>query len=235
MRTGYLLSISSTDVVAGTEIATQEVVVEKLRIMDLVFDPGSIWIMIPLMLMLAYAIYVFVERLLTLNKAAKEEYNFMNNIRDFILNGKIESALSLCKGNDTPLARMIEKGINRIGRPLNDIAAAIENEGKLEVQRLEKKVAGLATISGVGPMIGFLGTVVGMVIAFHNMAANPNNLNIADLSAGIYTAMITTIGGLIVGIIAYIFYNILVARIANVVYVLEAKTTEFMDLLHEPV
>jgi len=235
MRTGYLLSISSTDVVAGTEIATQEVVVEKLRIMDLVFDPGSIWIMIPLMLMLAYAIYVFVERLLTLNKAAKEEYNFMNNIRDFILNGKIESALSLCKGNDTPLARMIEKGISRIGRPLNDISAAIENEGKLEVQRLEKKVAGLATISGVGPMIGFLGTVVGMVIAFHNMAANPNNLNIADLSAGIYTAMITTIGGLIVGIIAYIFYNILVARIANVVYVLEAKTTEFMDLLHEPV
>lgn len=235
MRTGYLLSISSTDVVAGTEIATQEVVVEKLRIMDLVFDPGSIWIMIPLMLMLAYAIYVFVERLLTLNKAAKEEYNFMNNIRDFILNGKIESALSLCKGNNTPLARMIEKGISRIGRPLNDIAAAIENEGKLEVQRLEKKVAGLATISGVGPMIGFLGTVVGMVIAFHNMAANPNNLNIADLSAGIYTAMITTIGGLIVGIIAYIFYNILVARIANVVYVLEAKTTEFMDLLHEPV
>lgn len=235
MRTGYLLSISSTDVGAGTEIATQEVVVEKLRIMDLVFDPGSIWIMIPLMLMLAYAIYVFVERLLTLNKAAKEEYNFMNNIRDFILNGKIESALSLCKGNDTPLARMIEKGISRIGRPLNDIAAAIENEGKLEVQRLEKKVAGLATISGVGPMIGFLGTVVGMVIAFHNMAANPNNLNIADLSAGIYTAMITTIGGLIVGIIAYIFYNILVARIANVVYVLEAKTTEFMDLLHEPV
>lgn len=235
MRTGYLLSISSTDVVAGTEIATQEVVVEKLRIMDLVFDPGSIWIMIPLMLMLAYAIYVFVERLLTLNKAAKEEYNFMNNIRDFILNGKIESALSLCKGNNTPLARMIEKGISRIGRPLNDISAAIENEGKLEVQRLEKKVAGLATISGVGPMIGFLGTVVGMVIAFHNMAANPNNLNIADLSAGIYTAMITTIGGLIVGIIAYIFYNILVARIANVVYVLEAKTTEFMDLLHEPV
>jgi biopolymer transport protein ExbB len=235
MRTGYLLNISSTDVVAGTEIATQEVVVEKLRIMDLVFDPGSIWIMIPLMLMLAYAIYVFVERLLTLNKAAKEEYNFMNNIRDFILNGKIESALSLCKGNNTPLARMIEKGISRIGRPLNDISAAIENEGKLEVQRLEKKVASLATISGVGPMIGFLGTVVGMVIAFHNMAANPNNLNIADLSAGIYTAMITTIGGLIVGIIAYVFYNILIARIANVVYVLEAKTTEFMDLLHEPV
>ena len=235
MRTGYLLSISSTDVVAGTEIATQEVVVEKLRIMDLVFDPGSIWIMIPLMLMLAYAIYVFVERLLTLNKAAKEEYNFMNNIRDFILNGKIESALSLCKGNNTSLEKKKKKGISRIGRPLNDISAAIENEGKLEVQRLEKKVAGLATISGVGPMIGFLGTVVGMVIAFHNMAANPNNLNIADLSAGIYTAMITTIGGLIVGIIAYIFYNILVARIANVVYVLEAKTTEFMDLLHEPV
>lgn len=235
MRTGYLLNISSTGVASGAEVATQEVVVEKLRIFDLVFDPSSIWIMIPLMLMLAYAIYIFVERLLTLNKAAKEEYNFMNNIRDFILNGKIDSALSLCKGNNTPLARMIEKGISRIGRPLNDISAAIENEGKLEVQRMEKNVAALATISGVGPMIGFLGTVVGMVIAFHNMAANPNNLNIADLSAGIYTAMVTTIGGLIVGIIAYIFYNILVAKIANVVYVLEAKTTEFMDLLHEPV
>jgi biopolymer transport protein ExbB len=130
---------------------------------------------------------------------------------------------------------MIEKGVTRIGKPLTDISVAIENTGNLEVQRLEKKVSVLATIAGAAPMLGFLGTVVGMVIAFHNMAANPNNLNIADLSGGIYTAMITTVGGLIVGIISYICYNIIVARIQRVVYMLEAKSTEFIDLLHEPV
>ena len=212
-----------------------EPVVEKISIMQLVFDPSSLWIMIPLMLMLAAAIYIFVERLLTLNKAAVEEKNFMNNIRDFIHEGKLESALALCKGNDTPLARMIEKGVSRIGKPLNAINTAIENTGKLEVQRLEKRVSILATIAGAGPMLGFLGTVVGMVIAFHTMSANPNNLNIADLAGGIYTAMITTVAGLIVGVIGYVCYNILVSRISQVVYMLEAKTTEFMDLLHEPV
>lgn len=212
-----------------------EPVVEKISIMQLVFDPSSLWIMIPLMLMLAAAIYIFVERLLTLNKAAVEEKNFMNNIRDFIHEGKLESALALCKGNDTPLARMIEKGVSRIGKPLNDINTAIENTGKLEVQRLEKHVSILATIAGAGPMLGFLGTVVGMVIAFHTMSANPNNLNIADLAGGIYTAMITTVAGLIVGVVGYVCYNILVSRISQVVYMLEAKTTEFMDLLHEPV
>jgi len=147
--------------------------------------------------------------------------------------GKIDSALALCKGNETPLARMIEKGISRIGKPLNDIAAAIENTGKLEVQRLEKRVSLLATIAGVAPMIGFLGTVTGMILSFHTMSANPNNLNITDLSEGIYSALVTTVGGLIVGIIALICYNILVSKTSQVVYVLEAKATEFMDLLHE--
>lgn len=235
MNINFLLDIpvaQASDSLTVASAAPEEV---KLRVLDLVFAPSSLWIMIPLILMLAYAIYLFVERLLTLNKAAKEERNFMENIRDFIHNGKIESAMALCKGNDTPLARMLEKGLTRIGKPLNDISAAIENTGKLEVQRLEKGVSALATISGAGPMIGFLGTVVGMVMAFYNMASNPNNLNITDLSAGIYTAMITTVGGLIVGIVAYIFYNIIVSRISSVVYVLEAKSTEFMDLLHEPV
>ena len=234
MKGLFLLQMS----VANSELIsnqTPEPVIEKLRILDLVFAPSSLWIMIPLLVMLALAIYIFVERLLTINKSAKEERNFMNNIRDFIHSGKIESALALCKGNSTPLARMIEKGITRIGKPLSDISAAIENTGNLEVQRLEKKVSILATIAGAAPMLGFLGTVVGMVIAFHNMSANPNNLNIADLSDGIYTAMITTVGGLIVGIIAYICYNVIVARISQVVYVLEAKSTEFIDLLHEPV
>lgn len=219
----------------GGTVVDVEPTVEKLSIMKLVFDPSSLWIMIPLIVMLAVAVYIFVERLLTLNKAAVEEKNFMNNIRDFIHEGKLESALALCKGNDTPLARMIEKGVSRIGKPLNDISAAIENTGKLEVQRLEKRVSILATIAGAGPMLGFLGTVVGMVIAFHTMSANPNNLNIADLASGIYTAMITTVAGLIVGVIGYVCYNILVSRISQVVYMLEAKTTEFMDLLHEPV
>ncbi|MCQ2265136.1 MAG: MotA/TolQ/ExbB proton channel family protein [Bacteroidales bacterium] len=220
--------------VAPVSEAATEVKEEELSIFKLVFDPASLWIMLPLIVMLCLAIYLFVERLLVLNKASKEDRNFMNNIKDFIHDGKIESAVALCKGNDTPLARMIEKGLSRLGKPLNDIAAAIENTGKLEIQRLEKRVSVIGTISGAGPMLGFLGTVVGMVIAFHNMAANPNNLDVNTLSTGIYTAMITTVGGLIVGIIAYFFYNILVSRISNVVYMLEAKSTEFMDLLHEP-
>lgn len=220
--------------VAPVSEAATEVKEEELSIFKLVFDPASLWIMLPLIIMLCLAIYIFVERLLVLNKASKEDRNFMNNIKDFIHDGKIDSALALCKGNDTPLARMIEKGLSRLGKPLNDIAAAIENTGKLEIQRLEKRVSIIGTISGAGPMLGFLGTVVGMVIAFHNMAANPNNLDVNTLSTGIYTAMITTVGGLIVGIIAYFFYNILVSRISNVVYMLEAKSTEFMDLLHEP-
>jgi biopolymer transport protein ExbB len=230
MKSTFLLQVpvSNPDMIA-------EPTIEKLRILDLVLLPGSLWIMIPLLIMFAFAIYIFVERWLTISKSAKEERNFMNNIRDFIHSGKIESALALCKGNSTPLARMIEKGITRIGKPLTDISAAIENTGQLEVQRLEKKISVLAMIAGSAPMIGFLGTVVGMVITFHSMTANPNNVNIADLSGGIYTALTTTIAGLTVGISAFIFYNILVSRISQVVYLLEAKSTEFIDLLHEPV
>ena len=209
--------------------------VEKLSIFKLVFDPASLWIMIPLMLMLIWVIYVFVERWLAISNASKEERNFMNNIRDFIHDGKLDSAVALCKGTDSPLARMIEKGLTRIGKPLNDISTAIENTGQLEVQRLEKKLSSLATISGIAPMIGFLGTVTGMVSAFHAMASNPNNLDISMLASGIYTAMITTVGGLIVGIIAFVLYNVLVSKISQLVNMLEAKSTEFMDLLHEPV
>lgn len=239
MKNLFLLQqtvIDVTDSLGGVvSTAGTEPVIEKLSILKLIFDPASLWIMIPLIIMLGITIYIFIERWLTLKNASKEERNFMNNIRDFIHNGKIESAVALCKGNDTPLARMIEKGLSRIGKPLEDISAAIENTGKLEVARLEKGVSFMATISGAAPMLGFLGTVVGMVIAFHSMAANPNNLNITDLAGGIYTAMITTVGGLIVGIIAYICYNIIVSRISRVINMLETKTTEFMDLLHEPV
>ena len=182
-------------------MAEQAAQVQETSYFKLVFAANSLWIMIPLFLMLGFAIYLFVKKVMVLNRASKEEYNFMNNIRDFIHDGKLDSAVALCRGNDTPTARMIEKGLSRIGRPLDDIRTAIENEGNIEVGRLEKGVSALATIAAIGPMLGFLGTVVGMVSAFHNMAADPNNFNIGTLSSGIYTAMITTVAGLIVGVI----------------------------------
>ncbi|MCD4680364.1 MAG: MotA/TolQ/ExbB proton channel family protein [Bacteroidales bacterium] len=192
------------------------------------------WIMAILGVFSIIAIYIFIERFLIINKASKEEYNFMNNIKDFIHDGRIDSAVSLSKNNTTPIARMIEKGLSRIGKPLNDINAAIENTGKLEVSKLEKNIATLATISGAAPMLGFLGTVIGMIRAFYDMANAGNNIDIALLSNGIYQAMITTVAGLIVGIVGYICYNILVARIHKLDFIMEARSTEFTDLLHEP-
>jgi biopolymer transport protein ExbB len=171
---------------------------------------------------------------MAISRGSKEERNFMNNIRDFIHDGRIDSAVTLCRNNESPIARMIDKGLSRIGKPLNDINTAIENVGKLEVSRLEKNIAGLATISGAAPMLGFLGTVIGMIRAFYDMSMAGNNIDITLLSTGIYQAMVTTVAGLIVGIIAYICYNILVSRIEKLVFILEARATEFMDVLHEP-
>jgi len=213
--------------------AAPEPHIEETSYFQLVFAVNSLWIIIPLILMLAFAIYFFIKKWLVVNRASQEDGNFMNNIRDFIHDGKLDSAVALCRGNNNPTARMIDKGLSRLGRPLDDIRTAIENEGNLEVARLEKGVSALATIAAIAPMLGFLGTVVGMVGAFHNMAADPNNFNIGTLSSGIYTAMITTVGGLIVGIVALVLHNILISRISNVVYMLEVRTTEFMDLLHE--
>ena len=213
--------------------AAPEPHIEETSYFQLVFAVNSLWIIIPLILMLAFAIYFFVKKWLVVNRASQEDGNFMNNIRDFIHEGKLDSAVALCRSNNNPTARMIDKGLSRLGRPLEDIRTAIENEGNLEVARLEKGVSALATIAAIAPMLGFLGTVVGMVGAFHNMAADPNNFNIGTLSSGIYTAMITTVGGLVVGIIALVFHNLLISRISNVVYMLEVRTTEFMDLLHE--
>jgi len=192
------------------------------------------WILAILAVFSVIAIYIFIERFLAINRGSKEEKNFMNNIRDFIHDGRIDSAVTLCKNNESPIARMIEKGLARIGKPLNDINAAIENVGKLEVSKLEKNIAGLATISGAAPMLGFLGTVIGMIRAFYDMSMAGNNIDIALLSTGIYQAMVTTVAGLVVGIIAYVCYNILVARIEKLVFILEARATEFMDVLHEP-
>jgi biopolymer transport protein ExbB len=203
-----------------------------LPIIDLVIKGG--WIMAILGLLSVITVYIFIERYFVISKASKEDRSFMNNISKFIKEGKLESAKALCVSNNSPIGRMIDKGLSRIGKPLNDINAAIENVGKLEISKLEKNVAGLATIAGAAPMLGFLGTVIGMIRAFYDMSMAGNNINIELLSQGIYQAMITTVGGLIVGITAYIFYNILVAKIEKVVYKLEITATEFMDVLHEP-
>lgn len=221
--------VEFNDPLAGMPLEPMQ---ETMTIWSLALKGGIV--MIPLAILSIVAIYIFIERYLAISRASKEEYNFMNNIRDFIHNGRIDSAKSLCKNNLSPIARMIEKGVFRIGRPLSDINAAIENVGKLEISKLEKNIAVLATVAGAAPMLGFLGTVIGMVRAFYNMSMAGNNIDISLLAGGIYEAMITTITGLTVGIIAYICYNILVARIEKVVFMLEARATEFMDLLHEP-
>ncbi|MDR2511975.1 MAG: MotA/TolQ/ExbB proton channel family protein [Bacteroidales bacterium] len=205
---------------------------EKLRIFDLAFKGG--WIMIPIALLLLIAVYVFFERLIIINKASKEPKNFMNTIRDFVMEGKIDAAMTFCKNTDAPIARMIGKGILRVGKPLPDISAAIENVGKAEVAKLERRLAWISICAGASPMLGFLGTVTGMVRVFFNMASAGNNIEVKMLSGGMYEAMVTTVAGLIAGIIAYIAYNYLVSRIENVVSLLENNSTEFMDLLNEP-
>ena len=192
--------------------------------------------MLVLALLLVLAIYIFIERYITLSAALKgEEDNvFMDNIRQYVHEGNIDEARSLSKQTPTPLGRMIDKGFSRLGRPLPDIQAAIENEGQLEVANLERRVSLVATVASLGPMIGFLGTVVGMISAFQEMAHAGNNIDIQMLASGIYTAMVTTVGGLIVGIICYFLHNVLVTRINKVVFELEVRANEFMDLLHEP-
>jgi biopolymer transport protein ExbB len=195
---------------------------------------GGIIIMSVLFLLSIIAVYIFIERFNAIKRANKVDDNFINHIKDHVSNGKLDAAKALCQSHDTPVARMIGKGITRIGKPLKDISAAIENTGKLEVSKMEKNLATLATIAGAAPMIGFLGTVIGMILAFHDMAAAGGQINIEMLAEGIYTAMTTTVAGLAVGIIAYVGYNWLVSRVDKVVYKMEFNATEFMDLLNEP-
>ena len=211
-----------------------EVVMENsIQVFELAKSGG--WIMIVLALMLAFALYLFIERLVVLVKATKEDNTFMNRIRDYIKEGKIDSAIKLCRREDTPSAHMIEKGITRIGRPMQDVQVAIENVGNLEISKLEKGLVLMATIAAGAPMLGFLGTVLGMIQTFYNMAQNASGvIEIAALSDGMYQAMVTTVGGLIVGILAMFAYNLLVSRIDRVVRQLESRTMEFMDLLNEP-
>ncbi len=206
--------------------------VEKLSLIELASKGG--WLMIILLILSIIAIYIFGNKYWLIRKAGKIDKNFMNDIHDLIHDGKIKSAIELCQQYDSPIARLVEKGIERIGRPLQDIQTAVENMGNVEVARLEKNLPMLATIAGGAPMIGFLGTVTGMIEAFFRMSTAGNNIDITLLSGGIYEAMVTTVGGLFVGIIAYFGYNFLTSQISNLVFKMENTTIEFIDMLHEP-
>ena len=190
------------------------------------------WVLLALSVL---AIYLIGRKWWVINQASKIDPNFMKDIRDYLTDGKTKSAITLCSKYDNPVARMTETGIHRMGRPMADIQSAIENIGNVEVARLEKGLPLLATIAGGAPMIGFLGTVIGMVQAFFNMSKAGNNIDITLLSDGIYTAMLTTVGGLIVGIIAYFGYNWLTSKVSDLVYKMESSTMEFIDIvINEP-
>ena len=217
---------------AGTtigELPQQEVV--TYSVLQLAAKGG--WLMLVLLALSIVAIYIFGKKWWMIRKAGTIDKNFMKNINDMIHDGKVKSAISLCQRYDSPIARLIEEGVGRMGRPLQDIQTAVENVGNVEVARLEKGLPMLATIAGGAPMIGFLGTVMGMIQAFFNMANAGNNIDITLLSGGIYTAMVTTVGGLIVGILAYFGYNYLTSRISDLVFVMESNTIELMDILND--
>lgn len=233
----HFLQIDTTAVAKEVLEQAGEVVKKEFSLSEVIFSGGLVGqlIMTIIFIMLFCAIYLYLERFFAIRKASKVDENFMAQIKMFLAQGKVDQAKTLCATTNTPVARLIGKGISRIGKPLQDINIAIENAGKLEVYKMEKNINLLATLSGAGPMTGFLGTVVGMVIAFHEMAsASTNRIDMSVLAEGIYTAMMTTVFGLIVGIIAYVGYNHLVSKIDKIVHQLEANAIDFLDLLNEP-
>ena len=235
-----LFNLLQTDTLAGAasgaveQAATAAQPTQMSESLFSMFTMGGplMWVLLALSIL---AIYLIGRKWWVIKQASRIYPNFMNDIRDYLNQGKTKSAITLCRKFDTPVARMVETGIHRLGRPMNDIQSAIENTGNIEVARLEKGLPILATIAGGAPMIGFLGTVLGMVKAFFNMSKAGNNIDITLLSDGIYTAMLTTVGGLIVGIIAYFGYNWLTSKVSNLVYKMESSTLEFIDIvLNEP-
>lgn len=217
----------------GILLQAQTTTTEQDNFIDMLSNMGigGNIVMAVLLLLSILAIYILVERYFAIRKESLEDEDFLMSIRKFVEEKNIDQAKKLCKNTDSPISRMIEKGLDRIDKPMTDISSAIENQGKLEIYKMDNKIANLATISGAAPMIGFLGTVIGMIIAFQKMARE-TTVSPADLAGGIYTAMITTAAGLVVGIIAYISYNYLVNKVDKVIFQLEARTTEFLDLLH---
>ena len=213
-------------------LAAGETAKETMSLWELFLAGG--WLMWVLLLLGGVTIFIFVERFVAIQRASRLNINFMNRIRDFIVEGKIKDAVALCRKENTPIARMIEKGIERLGRPMSDVQNAIENVANLEVSKLENGLPFLATIAGGAPMIGFLGTVIGMVQTFMDMSQAGGTVDLALLSGGMYVAMVTTVGGLLVGIPAYFGYNYLVARIEKLVFRMEANSIAFMDILNQP-
>ena len=224
------LSNAANSAVADT---TAQISEKTISVWQLIVD-GGWYIMIPLGILSVLAVYIFFERYFAIRKASTEDKDFMNKLRDFIHDGKLEAAQSLCQSAGTPIARMLDKGITRIGHPMDDITASIENVGKLEIYKLEKGISTLATVAGAAPMLGFLGTVIGMIFTFHSMEISGNGVEISQLSGGIMQAMVTTVAGLIIGILAYIAYNTMVVKVDKVVHRMESRTLEFIDLLEEP-
>ena len=224
----------STPVAEGAEAVAENVQSDAIvtKFFDLAVKGG--WIMIPILVLSLIAVFIFFDRYFAVKKAGRVDSSLLERVKDYILQGKIDAALALARSQDNPTARMIEKGITRVGRPMADVNAAIENIGNLEIAKLEKGLPVLASVAGGAPMIGFLGTVMGMIQAFYDMANAGNNIDVTLLSSGIYQAMVTTVAGLIVGIIAYFAYNILVSNVEKVIFKMEFATSEFMDLLNEP-
>ena len=228
---------ASSAAMPASTAAVSEPTQETLSIMDLMLSGGiGGQIIMLLMVLLSIAmVYIFVNRMGAIKRANKIDPQFMKDIKDHVASGNVQSAINLCERSDSPVARMILKGLTRIGKPLQDISASIENQGKLEIQRLERNLPYLATIAGGAPMLGLLGTVIGMILAFKEMANAGGGVQIDMLAEGIYVAMTTTAAGLVVGIFAYFGYNFLVTRVESVIYKMETSSTEFLDLLDEPV
>ena len=217
---------------AATQGAQSGAVSTAISVWNLTLKGG--WLMIPLALLLLVSIYILFERLFATSRVTKADSTFLQNIKDLIQAGKIDEAKQLCKNTNTPYARMIEKGVSRIGRPMNDVLVAIENVGNMEIAKMEKGFNWLATTAAGAPMIGFLGTVTGMVQAFYSLASAGQNSNVSILASGIYEALMTTVAGLVVGILALFAYNYLTSRVNKIMNRLEGNTMEFMDLLNEP-
>ncbi|WP_306552263.1 MotA/TolQ/ExbB proton channel family protein [Daejeonella sp.] len=229
----FLLQIDTLNPIADTAAATTQTMQtgEELRFIELLFKGG--WVMVPLALLAFMGLVIFVERYLTIRKASKDEMNLMLQVKQSVKSANLESALAICRNSNTPLGRMLEKGLLRIGRPIKDIEGAIENVGKLEVSKLEKNISILGIIAGIAPMLGFVGTIIGVITIFHEVSVK-GIIEIGTISGGLYVKMITSATGLIIGIIAYVLYHILNIMVDRIILKMETDAIEFIDLLEEP-
>jgi biopolymer transport protein ExbB len=229
----FLLQVDTLKPIIDSAATALQVVqpAQELRFIDLLFKGG--WVMIPLALVAFIGLVIFVERYLTIRKASKYESNLMEQVKHSVISGKLDTAVAICRNSNTPLGRMLQKGLLRIGRPIKDIEGAIENVGKLEVSKLEKNISILGIIAGIAPMLGFVGTIIGVITIFHEVSVK-GIIEIGTISGGLYTKMITSATGLIIGIVAYVLYHILNIMVDRIILKMETDAIEFIDLLEEP-